>query len=372
MRRGIYAILCLSIIIIIACLVVPSTKCSRNTELFSNRNITYDSVSVGVIVINTGTPASLSKKDVQCFIGDILSDGYVMGMPAWARTTIARKIIAPMRVSSSLKKYSLIWGDSIQSPLLLNTVALADSIEQALSLPIAVAMRYGTPSVEQAVAELEKRCPNMEEVVLLPLFPQYAESSYLTAVEAVRRSPCFMSGKYNLRVVGPYYDNHSYITALANKINAYSNGCGDFHLLFSYHSLPLSHVEAGRFKGKDFDYEYQCRETARLTAQQLGITDFSVVYASAMGKKWQKPMLEDFVGELPAKGVKKIAVVAPGFIIDNLETLYDINISARRIFEKNGGESFLFIPCLNDQFSCSAAIITSKHILQAELTRNTN
>lgn len=309
----------------------------------------------GVLIINTGTPLSLTKEAVQSFIGDMLSDPYVMGMPDWIRTTLARKIIAPSRASSSLANYNKIWGKSQYSPLLLNMLELADSIEKEISYPVAIAMRYGAPTIEQAINQLEQICPGMEEVILLPLFPQYAESSYKTAVEAVKRATVFKEGKYVLKIIEPYYNEPFFIEALAKKINSVI-GEDKYHLVFSYHSLPMSHIDAGKHVGRYFDYEYQCHETAMLTAERLGLdtADYSVVYASAMGKKWLGPMLDTALTNLPANGIKKVAVVAPGFIIDNLETLYDININARQLFMENGGEEFIFIPCLNEEFFSSA------------------
>lgn len=354
-KRKIYLIISLLIVSIVSYLIIPSRNCNQITtrnNTLEKKNI-YKETTTGVLIINTGTPTTLSKEATKCFIEDMLSDPYVMGMPTWLRTTLARKIIAPLRASSSLEKYSLIWGDSEQSPLLLNTIELADSIEKQSGLPVAVAMRYGTPNIENAMNDLNERCPKMNRVILLPLFPQYAESSYQTAVDAVKQFSGFISGKYTLEIITPYYNNPGYIAALADKIRTELKGDKNCYLVFSYHSLPLTHIHAGKLKGKDFDYEYQCCETARLTAEELGINDYSVVYASAMGKKWLGPMLDESMIELPNKGIKKIAIVAPGFIIDNLETLYDININAKKIFLENGGESFVFIPCLNSMFTFS-------------------
>lgn len=363
MKRIIKYLLLGLLLALIVYLVVPfSQKAHMNTtEKIRPERLVYDSCSTGVIIINTGTPASLTKKDVGCFIGDMLSDPYVMGMSEWFRVTLARKIIAPLRASSSLEKYSMIWGDSDFSPLLLTTLALADSVELNKSLPVSVAMRYGAPYIEDAIADLEKRCPNMKEVMILPLFPQYAESSYLTAVEAAQSSPAFQSGKYILKIIPPFYNNPIYISSLAKMIAGYIDT--DYHLLFSFHSLPLSHIELGKTQEKDFDYEYQCCETARLVSQKLGINsdNYSVVYASAMGKKWQGPFLNEIVADLPRKNVRKVAVLAPGFIVDNLETLYDLNISARQEFMDKGGESFIFIPCLNSDFLSTAGDLLTKY-----------
>lgn len=340
--------------------IYPAGNCSGGSVVLPeySKMKKIDNCRAGVILINTGTPSSLTKESVKCFIGDMLSDPYVMGMPTWIRTTLARKIIAPLRASSSLKNYAKIWGKSEYSPLLLNTLELVDSIEKTIPYPVTIAMRYGSPTINQAIQALEKQCPDLEKVILLPLFPHYAESSYKTAVEAVMQAPEFATGKYSIKVIEPYYNASSYIEALAERIKSCIRE-ENYHLVFSYHSLPMDHIEAGKRAGNAYDYAYQCRETARLLAGQLGMGEgsYSIAYASAMGRKWLGPMLEEVLATLPVSGTDKVAVISPGFIIDNLETLYDLNINARETFISNGGKEFVFIPCLNDSFYKPASVL---------------
>lgn len=311
-----------------------------------------------LLLVNMGSPERLTKAHVKQFIGDMLSDPYVMDIPDPFRNMLSRRIIAPLRANSSFEKYGLIWEDSPASPLALRTVAIGQRLEQITGLPTAVSMRYGSPSPEEAIVDLLRYFPSIKTITLLPLFPQYAESSYVTAVEAVRAAA--NKTRTNIQVVEPFYNHPHYIKALSEKIRSHTPE-GFQKLVFSFHSLPMSHVERGRSLGNSHDYEFQCRETARLTAQQLELSDdqYIVVYASAIGSRWLKPDLNRVMDSLPRSGCNDIAVVAPGFLVDNLETLYDININARSIFTDGGGLKFHFVPCLNEDFADAASVISS-------------
>lgn len=305
--------------------------------------------TTGILVVNTGSPASLTKKAIGHFIGDILSDRHVMGMPNWVRNTLARRIIAPLRASSSLKKYSLIWGSADGgSPLLEHTTQLAGAIETAAGMAVEPAMRYGDPSIGQALKQLKRKSPALQKLIVFPLFPHYALTSYQTAVDEVRLVLRQHPEIKEVKIVEPFFDHPAYINALSKQIEKHAESEFDM-LVFSFHSLPASHVNACSRHGLKYDYTFQTRRTAELVCEKLGVSQARcrVVYASAMGRGWLSPDLDKTMALLPAQGAKRIVVIAPGFATDNLETLYDIDICARSVFMRHGGESFVFVPCLN-------------------------
>ena len=303
----------------------------------------------GILIINTGSPKTKKRNDVKFFIGSMLSDPLVMTVPDWIRTTLATKIIAPLRASNSAAHYSLIWDNEHDaSPLIYNTQQLANKIEESTGLPVEIAMRYVTPTIEEAFDNLIKRCPTLHEVIVVPMFPQYAQSSYQTVVDAIDKYFLSKSFPFRLKIVEPFYNKPEYIEALAQSLNPHIEKGYDM-LLFSFHSLPLSHVDIGWKKGKDFDYVYQVKETVKLVTKNLNLDPKKnrIVYSSAIGNKWLKPDLNKTIAELGADGVKKMIVITPGFPADNLETLFDIDIEAKKTFFKAGGQDFTFVKGLN-------------------------
>lgn len=303
----------------------------------------------GLLLVNTGSPASPQPKDVKMFIEAMLSDPLVMTVPDWFRTILVKGIIGPTRQFASAKKYSLIWDEEINtSTLIYNAKELAKKVEEQAKIPVEVGMRYLEPCITKALTKLAVRNSELTEVVVLPLFPHYAQSSYQTVVEKVQ--DCYQRGEYtfSLRIIEPYFNHKEYIDAICESIKPYLRD--DYErILFNFHSLPLSHVEEGFEKGVEFDYVYQVKETVRLITHQMDLEakKVRVVFSSAFGKKWLEPSLDDQVGEMAEEGIKKILVVSPGFASDNLETLYDIDIAAKDIFINKGGEQLTYIPCLN-------------------------
>lgn len=307
----------------------------------------------GVIILNTGSPKTQSREDVKFFIGAMLSDPLVLStVPNWFRNTLAKRIIAPLRASNSASHYKLIWdNEHNESPLIYNSLQLAKKIEETTGMPTEIAMRYGNPSIDDAFDRLKNKCTSLHEVIIVPMFPQYAQSSYQTAVDEVAR--CFMSKPqpFRIKFIEPFYNEPEYISALATSITPFIENGYD-KLIFSFHSLPIPQVEIGFNKGKGFDYVYQLKETVRLVTKELGVDPKKnrIVYSSAIGKNWLKPDLEETMKDLAKSGIQKVVALTAGFPADNLESLYDIDIVAREAFERNGGTDFNFVPGLNAQF----------------------
>lgn len=303
----------------------------------------------GILLVNIGTPARCEKADVQNFIGEMLSDPLLLGKKEWLSKFLSKKIIAPLSAPKSFKKYQIIWRkeDPKISPLLFHMQRLSQLLEEKKGIPVEIAMRYGEPGISSGLVKLEKKCPLLREVIVFPMFPQYAQSTTQTIVNELSRLFYRRAHSYRLRIVEPYFDHPAYIHALATNIQQQLQEVDK--VVFCSHSLPINQVIVGWKKGKEFDYVYQLKETIRLLCEKLHIESQRtlLLYSSQRGKKWLKPFLNTDIGDLPKMNWKKIAVVAPGFAADNLETLYDVNVEARELFMEAGGEKFLFIPSLN-------------------------
>lgn len=304
----------------------------------------------GVLLLNVGTPAECSKPAVEQFIGDMLSDPLVLDKFQWVSKFLARQVIAPLSAGKSLEKYSLIWRkeEPAMSPILYYMYELCEKLEKQKNTPVEIAMRYDAPSIEDAFSALIEKEPELTEVVIFPLMPHYAQSSTQTLIDEVKRIYNKNAYPFELKIVKSYYNHPAFINALATHVKKHLTIDFD-RFIFSYHSLPLHQVESAWKKGREFDYVYQLKETNQLLAKELGISlnKTLLLYSSQRGKGWLKPFLNTDIGDLPKHGWKNIAVMAPGFPVDNLETLYDIDIEARKLFMKAGGEKLVFIPSLN-------------------------
>ena len=312
----------------------------------------------GILLINAGTPASRNKADVKKFIGDMLSDPLVTGKSEWWSKFLATQVIAPLSASGSAEKYEQVWRreEPEISPLLYHMQRLSGELESRKGLPVEIAMRYGEPDIMGAFKKLEEKCPLLHEVIIFPLYPHFAQSTTQTAKDAIGRIFYRHPHSFRLKFVEPYYNHPAFINALAALAKPYLEDVD--RLVFSYHSLPVSQVEEAWKRGKEYDYVYQVKETNRLICEK---TDFDphhtlLFYASQRGNNWLKPFLNKDIADLPRLGWKKVAVMAPGFPVDNMETLFDIDIEARRLFMEAGGEKFVFIPSLNHSEAWMEAI----------------
>lgn len=322
----------------------------------------------GILFLNTGTPKSERSKDVGRFIGDMLSDGKVLDLPNPFRWMLARWIIAPLRRKKSAAHYQLIWNyEHNSSPLKYHTQLLCKKLQQKYGAVVGYAFRYGSPNVTEAILRLEERIPEMDELVVMPLFPHFAQSGFETAVDEVAKFTKRRKPQYRIRIIPLYYNHPEFIKALSFQVKPFTDKPYD-KLLFSYHSLPLRHLEREKGRGAAFDYIFQTEETMRLVVEHLGLNEAKnqVVYSSAIGKNWKEPFLEDVVAQLPANGCKNIVVVCAGFPTDNLESLYDIGVESVRIFKSNGGENLWFVPGLNSEDVWVDALWT---IINLDVTR---
>ena len=305
---------------------------------------------IGIILLNVGTPAECSKPAVEQFIGDMLSDPLVLDKFKPVSKFLARQIIAPLGSSKSLNKYSLIWRKEEPqiSPILYYMQHLRDKMEQQKNVPVEIAMRYGSPSIASAFDSIYLKCPNLSKVVIFPLLPHYAQSSTQTSTDEIKRVYNNNDYPFDIKITEPYYSHPAYISALATHVKPYLTDGFD-RLVFSYHSLPIHQVKKAWRKGREYDYVYQVKETNMLLTNELEVSTKKTLlfYSSQRGNGWLRPFLDKDIADLPKLGWKKIVILAPGFPVDNLETLFDVDLEARELFMKAGGEKFTFIPSLN-------------------------
>lgn len=319
-----------------------------------------------VILMNLGSPDSTEVKDVRKYLDEFLMDKRVINAPYIFRAMLVKGIIVPFRAPKSAHAYRSIWWKE-GSPLIVLTRQLQAAVQEKMPVPVEIAMRYGSPSPKAAYDNLLKQMPDLEEVLLFPLYPHYAMSSYETAVEYMKTEKEKYGYKFKLSVIPPYYNHPEYIKSLAESIRPYLEQDYD-KLIFSYHGIPERHIRLGDVTGchclQSADccskpsvahvqcYRHQTFETTRLVIEALNLPKEKVeqTFQSRLGRdKWLEPFTAVRLAELPAEGVKKLLVVCPAFVSDCLETLEEIAMGGKEIFENAGGEAFTAIPCMNVQ-----------------------
>lgn len=309
--------------------------------------------SRGILIANLGSPDSPSRGDVRRFLREFLSDPYVIGLPSPLRQLLVRGLIAPFRSKSTAEGYKSIWHTP-EGPLRRYTRLLAEAIGEVTQVPTVSVMRYGNPSVTEGL----ERLGDVDEVVLVPLFPQHADSTRTTVIEHTFN----LIGNARLRVVAPFYNEPEYQRVLTEH-TLDNLGIDMEHLLISFHSLPVSHVVKADPTGEHClrtpnccetpspahltCYRRHCLQTAVGLGSQLAIPH-SVSFQSRIGRtKWLAPYTSDEILRLARQGIKRLAVVCPAFTVDNFETLEEIGIRATESFKRAGGEELQLVPCLN-------------------------
>lgn len=322
------------------------------------------SIRKGIVLMNLGSPVSTEVPDVKHYLDEFLMDKRVIDYPYLFRLLLVRGMITPKRAPFSAEAYKKIWWEE-GSPLIVITERLRNALEEKINEPIEIAMRYGNPHPAEAYKKLMERVPGLEEVILFPLYPHYAMSSYETAAEYGKK--VYRKGKYpfKLTVVPPFYNEPRYIQALANNIKPYLQQDFDY-LLFSYHGVPVRHIRKGDITHQyclssddccfspspahQYCYRHQVLTTMELTAKALGLSkeQYGHSFQSRLGREeWIKPYTVDTLQALPKAGKKKLLVVCPAFVSDCLETLEEIAMQGKETFIAAGGESYEMIPCLN-------------------------
>ena len=317
-----------------------------------------------IILMNLGSPDSTETKDVARYLREFLMDERVIDIPYIARLLLIKGIIVPFRAPKSAHAYKSIWTKE-GSPLIVLTKQLQQAVQPKFDMPVEIAMRYGNPTPEAAYQNILTKLPDVEEVILFPLYPHYAMSSYETAVEYMKEVHDKKGYKFSLSVIDPFYDDAEYIDALSQSIKPYIDESFD-KILFSFHGIPERHVRKTDPTGQHclkvadcchvdspahkFCYRHQTLTTAELVSKQLNIPKekWEQTFQSRLGRdQWLLPYTAVRLAELPKEGIKKLLVVCPAFISDCLETLEEMAMEGKEIFMNAGGESFTAIPCLN-------------------------
>ncbi|MDP2310162.1 MAG: ferrochelatase [Pseudomonadota bacterium] len=319
-----------------------------------------------MLLINLGTPDAPETAEVRRYLGQFLMDARVIDIPTPARWILVNLLITPTRAPKSAKAYRAIWRKD-GSPLLVYSRALSAAVEKELGQPVTLAMRYGNPSIEAALEALGE----VDRLVVVPLYPQYASSSTGTALEALFAALSRRAFVPPVSVMPPFFDDPGFLDAQAALARPLVDGAD--HVLFSYHSLPERHIRdaspgcelttrcclppSGRVPPSC--YRAQCLATTRGLVSRLGLAEgaFSESFQSRLGREeWLKPTTDKVVPELARRGVKRLAVLCPSFVADCLETLEEIGVRARDEFLAAGGEELRLVPCVNDDPTWAAAL----------------
>ena len=314
-----------------------------------------------ILLANLCSPDSASPKSVRRYLDQFLMDPYVIQLPWFMRRLIVSLFVLPSRPKVSAKAYQSVWLDE-GSPLIVLSQQLKEALQKKVTMPVAMAMRYGKPSIENQLLELAGQ-EDISEIVFIPLYPHYAESTVTTSIEQARTVIKKHKLALNLTVIEPFYDKPEYISALIKRAQPILNQPYD-HLVFSYHGLPVSHItkldkqsgthclEHEMCGQPQTCYVHHVGRTTQCFVEKMGIPKdkYSISFQSRIGRaKWLGPTTEDTLRELAASGNKNIVVMCPAFVTDCLETLEEIALQGQEIFREAGGENLSLIPCLNDQ-----------------------
>ena len=315
----------------------------------SNHPVFPDKSKVAIVLVNLGTPDGTDYWSMRKYLKQFLMDKRVVDLfrPLW--WLILNGPILTFRPSKSGKAYKKIWdeqnhGSPLRKFTINQTNKLKNGFKDNKNLIIDYAMRYGNPSIEKVLNKIvEKGC---SKLLLVPLYPQYAASTTATVKDEVFKWMLKQRWQPDIRTIAPWFDDKNYIKALADTVKSNLKNKNTLDkLIVSFHGIPQRYFKAGD------PYHCHCIKTARLLKEELKWPDnkILVTFQSRFGPEpWLQPYTDKTIIELAKNGKKRIAVIAPGFISDCLETLEELNVEARELFIEHGGKSFQYIPCLND------------------------
>lgn len=317
----------------------------------------------GILLINLGTPAAPTEGAVRSYLAEFLNDPRVLDIPAVPRALLLYGAILPFRPRQSAHAYRKIWTPQ-GSPLLVAGEALAEALRAKVQAPVALAMRYGQPSIRAGLESLTRA--GVDVVVAAPLFPQYSSAATGSAIEKLLHEAARLYNVPAIRVVAPFYDHPAFLRAFAAGTRDRLHQFRADHVLMSFHGLPVRQVRKGDPSGAHcyrssgccdavgaanaYCYRAQCYATARGLARELTLEEgrWEVAFQSRLGRvPWIEPYADRRVVELAQRGVKRLAVACPAFVADCLETLEEIGLRARESFLAHGGEAFELLPCPN-------------------------
>lgn len=314
-----------------------------------------------VLLVNLGTPDGTQQKLVRNYLTEFLNDPFVIDLPWLIRKLLVNLIIIPFRVKKSTRLYRRLWTDA-GSPISIYLEQLKVKLQKEMGDEVAVyaAMRYGKPALKDVLFKINNR--GADELVVVPLFPQYASSTTGSIVRVVQKNKSNLQNVKEIHFTEQFYNDPQFINAFCERITSYQPTTFD-HVIFSFHSLPVRHIErihpespcdgcscenyipsfgTGCFKATSY-------ETSRLIADQLQIKreDYTVAFQSRFAKNWIGPFTDDIIIQLALSGKSKVLIVAPSFVADCLETIVEIGQDYKTLFKAHGGKELVMVQSLN-------------------------
>ena len=305
-----------------------------------------NAIKTGVLITNLGTPDAPTAQALRRYLAEFLSDPRVIEIPKLIWQCILHGIILRVRPKKSAAKYKTVWTEE-GSPLLAISKRQAAAIQQQLgdSACVKLGMRYGNPSITNALRELQTL--GVRNIIVLPLYPQYASPTTGSTFDAIASELKTWRWVPELHFINNYCDRPLYIEALANTIREHIAAHGKPQkIIFSYHGMPKRNLELGD------PYFCFCQKTTRLIQEKLGLTqdDFITTFQSRFGyAEWLKPYTDETLQQLAKDGINHVAIISPAFSADCLETLEELAVENRDIFMEAGGKTYYYIPALNDR-----------------------
>ena len=302
----------------------------------------------GILLCNLGTPDAPRPAELRRYLKEFLSDPRVVEIPRLLWWMILNLIILRIRPRRSAKLYQSVWTEA-GSPLMLYSQEQVKAVKQRLDekygdIPVLLGMRYGNPSMASAIKQLTDQ--NVRDIIVLPLYPQYAGATTGSTFDAIAKTFTQLRWVPELQFINGYHKSEGYVQALCTTIKRHIDAHGQpDKLVFSYHGTPERYLKNGD------PYHCFCHQTTRLVREKMGFDENQVMttFQSRFGREpWLQPYTDKTLEQLPEDGVKHVAVICPGFSSDCLETIEEINMEGRESFIDSGGEQFHYIPCLND------------------------
>lgn len=302
-----------------------------------------DNKKQGVLLVNLGTPDEPTAPAIKRFLSEFLHDHRVVSLSRWLWCPILHGVILPIRAPKVAKLYESVWMDE-GSPLMVYSKRQVEKLRVQTNLPVELGMTYGSPSLKNGIEALMAQ--GVGDIIVLPLYPQYSGTTTAAVSDGLTKAFKQMPVIPSYRLIRDYYQHPLYIKALAQQVRQQwkKSGRGDY-LLCSYHGIPKRLADQGDI------YPQHCEETTRLLAQELELSEdkIGMTYQSRFGREeWLTPYTDKTLEMLPAKGIKKLDIMAPAFSVDCLETLEEISEQCKEIFVEAGGSEFNYIECLND------------------------
>ena len=303
---------------------------------------------IGVLITNLGTPDAPNRKELKVYLNQFLSDPRVIELPKILWQILLKLVILQVRPSKSAEAYKQIWTDK-GSPLLDIANRQLSKIQSSFSsksenIVFEVGMRYGNPSIPNALLKLQKK--QVRRLLVLPMYPQYCAATTGSTFDEVTNVLQKWRWIPEMRFINQYFEEKNYIEALSNSISTFwKKNQKPQKIIFSYHGIPKRYLTNGD------PYHCFCLKTTRLVKENMGLSDDEIMttFQSRFGREeWLKPYTSETLKELPKQGIKNIHIISPGFSSDCLETLEELEEENKEYFMESGGESYNYIPCLND------------------------